>query len=187
MWKWQSTKGGDTSRPPASIDAPGLGRDVRLDRDDLAAGAGDVDAGAAVGKGGVLYEEADGHGWILGDRTGQTWTEGCRNAYLCHMGTHTVAEARDRLPELIERAREGEAVVITQDGTPVAEITPLRKQARKSRRLTQADIDWLDDASSPTRQADDDRFGHAHPQRCVTNPIHERLSRRQFPGTALCR
>jgi prevent-host-death family protein len=60
------------------------------------------------------------------------------------MGTHTVAEARDRLPELIARAREGEAVVITQDGTPVAEITPLHIPVRKRRRLPQADIEWLD-------------------------------------------
>jgi prevent-host-death family protein len=56
------------------------------------------------------------------------------------MGTHTVAEARDRLPELIERAREGEAVVITQDGTPVAELKPIEKQLR---RVTPADVDWV--------------------------------------------
>jgi prevent-host-death family protein len=64
------------------------------------------------------------------------------------MGTHTVAEARDRLPELIERAREGEAVVITQDGTPVAEITPLRKQPA----VTHANLEWLR-AHRPTRQS----------------------------------
>ena len=68
------------------------------------------------------------------------------------MGTHTVAEARDRLPELIERALKGEGVVITQNGTPVAEITPLREQARKSRRLTQADIDWLDEHRVPRKR-----------------------------------
>jgi prevent-host-death family protein len=68
------------------------------------------------------------------------------------MGTHTVAEARDRLPELIERAREGEAVVITQDGTPVAEITPLREQVRRSRRLMQSDIDWLDEHRVPRKR-----------------------------------
>jgi prevent-host-death family protein len=57
------------------------------------------------------------------------------------MGTHTVAEARDRLPELIERALKGEGVVITQDGDPVVELKPIQKSLRT---LTQADIDWLD-------------------------------------------
>ncbi len=56
------------------------------------------------------------------------------------MGTHTVAEARDRLPELIKRAREGEAVVITQDGDPVVELKPIEKRPR---RVTQADVDWV--------------------------------------------
>lgn len=64
------------------------------------------------------------------------------------MGTHTVAEARDRLPELIERAREGEAVVITQDGTPVAELKPVQRPLRA---LTQADIDWLDKHRVPRK------------------------------------
>jgi len=56
------------------------------------------------------------------------------------MGTHTVAEARERLPELIERARRGEAVIITQDGDAVAELKPIE---RRPRRLTQADLDWV--------------------------------------------
>ena len=47
MWKWQSTKGGETSRPGGVDLARGLGGDVRLDRGDLAAGAGDVDVPAA--------------------------------------------------------------------------------------------------------------------------------------------
>jgi prevent-host-death family protein len=64
------------------------------------------------------------------------------------MGTHTVAEARDHLPELIARAREGEAVVITQDGTPVAEITPLRDRPA----VTRANLEWLR-AHRPTRQS----------------------------------
>lgn len=71
---------------------------------------------------------------------GQTWTEGRNSAYLWHMGTHTVAEARDRLPELIARAREGEAVVITEDGMPVAELRPV---AGRPRRITSADVEWV--------------------------------------------
>ena len=64
MWKWQSTKGGETSRPVASIDAAGFGGDARLDRGDLPAGAGDVDAGAAVGEGGVADDQVEGHGYL---------------------------------------------------------------------------------------------------------------------------
>jgi prevent-host-death family protein len=56
------------------------------------------------------------------------------------MGTHTVAEARDRLPELIERALKGEGVVITRDGDPVVEIKPI---AKRPRRVTPADVDWV--------------------------------------------
>lgn len=68
--------------------------------------------------------------------------------YLTNMGTHTVAEARNLLPELIERALGGEAVVITKNGTPVAEIAPLRKQPA----VTRANLEWLR-AHRPTRQS----------------------------------
>jgi antitoxin (DNA-binding transcriptional repressor) of toxin-antitoxin stability system len=67
------------------------------------------------------------------------------------MGTHTVAEARDHLPELIGRAREGEAVVITQDDDPVVELKPIQKPQLKKplRRLTEADIEWLRQNRAP--------------------------------------
>ena len=61
MWKWQSTKGGDTSRPLASMVRPASAVICGSTADDLAAGAGDVDAGAAVGQRGVLDEEIDRH------------------------------------------------------------------------------------------------------------------------------
>lgn len=64
------------------------------------------------------------------------------------MGTHTVAEARDRLPELIERALKGEGVVITRDGDPMVELKPIGKSLRA---LTQADIDWLDKHRVPRK------------------------------------
>jgi prevent-host-death family protein len=35
-----------------------------------------------------------------------------------------IAEAGSRLPELIQKVREGNPVVITQDGKPLAELTP---------------------------------------------------------------
>lgn len=57
------------------------------------------------------------------------------------MSTHSVAEAKSRLSELIDRALAGEDVVITRHGKPVIELTPVAKAPQK---LTAADIDWLD-------------------------------------------
>jgi prevent-host-death family protein len=45
------------------------------------------------------------------------------------MATYTEAEARDRLPELIDRALAGERVVITRDGRPVVELRPVGAEA----------------------------------------------------------
>ena len=56
------------------------------------------------------------------------------------MSNHSVAEARNNLSKLIERASKGESVVITKHGTPVAQITPIKPPPRK---MTKADIDWL--------------------------------------------
>jgi len=57
------------------------------------------------------------------------------------MGSHSVAEAKNRLPELIDRALKGEDVVITRHGHPVVE---LRAVAPPPRRITLEDIAWLD-------------------------------------------
>jgi prevent-host-death family protein len=43
------------------------------------------------------------------------------------MTEYSVAEAKNRLPKLINQAMEGEEVVITRRGKPVAELRPLRK------------------------------------------------------------
>jgi prevent-host-death family protein len=67
------------------------------------------------------------------------------------MGNHSVADAKNKLPELIDRAMRGESVVITRHGTPVVELRPVASPARA---LTQADIDWLDTH----------RVGRAHPE-----------------------
>ena len=56
------------------------------------------------------------------------------------MGNHSVAEAKNKLSELIDRALRGEGVVITRHGTPVAELRPIPPAPR---RVTQADIEWL--------------------------------------------
>jgi prevent-host-death family protein len=43
----------------------------------------------------------------------------------------SVAEARKRLPELIRAAENGERVVITRHGKPVAQISPPPAQKRR--------------------------------------------------------
>jgi prevent-host-death family protein len=56
------------------------------------------------------------------------------------MSTHSIAEAKDRLSSLIERALNGEDVVITEHGRPVVELRPIPEPARP---VTAADLDWL--------------------------------------------
>lgn len=56
------------------------------------------------------------------------------------MGTHSVAEAKNKLPELIDRAISGEGVIITRHGRPVAELRAIPAPARP---ITAEDLDWL--------------------------------------------
>jgi prevent-host-death family protein len=56
------------------------------------------------------------------------------------MSTHSVAEAKNKLSELIDRALEGEGVVITRHGRPVVELRPVAGPARQ---LSRDDLDWL--------------------------------------------
>ncbi|HRO04466.1 MAG TPA: type II toxin-antitoxin system prevent-host-death family antitoxin [Terricaulis sp.] len=56
------------------------------------------------------------------------------------MTAYSVAEAKAKLSELIDRAEKGEAVTITRHGKPVAEIKPAQRAAKP---ITQADLDWL--------------------------------------------
>ena len=58
------------------------------------------------------------------------------------MSTHSLAEAKNQLPQLIERALKGEAIVITRRGQPVVELKPLHP-APTPRPITEADIEWL--------------------------------------------
>ena len=66
------------------------------------------------------------------------------------MGTHSVAEAKNRLPELIDRALKGEDVVITRHGRPVVELKPIPEPARK---LSPSDLDWLSSRRARVRSA----------------------------------
>ncbi len=56
------------------------------------------------------------------------------------MGTYSVAEAKNQLSDLIERAIRGEGVVITRHGHPVVE---LRSIERSGRAVSCGDLDWL--------------------------------------------
>lgn len=56
------------------------------------------------------------------------------------MAQHSVAEAKNHLSELIERALKGEDVVITRHGTPVVELRPVQV----ARPITEADIAWVE-------------------------------------------
>jgi prevent-host-death family protein len=56
------------------------------------------------------------------------------------MSQHSVAEAENHLSDLIDRAIEGEAVVITRHGHPVVELKPVRPRAKP---VTPEDLDWL--------------------------------------------
>jgi prevent-host-death family protein len=56
------------------------------------------------------------------------------------MSTHSVAEAKNQLPKLIDRALKGEAIVITRRGQPVVELRPVHPAPRP---ITNADIEWL--------------------------------------------
>jgi len=51
----------------------------------------------------------------------------------------SIAEAESRLPELIRAVEDGENVVITRDGKPVAQLTPPPPERRKARFGTMKD------------------------------------------------
>ena len=59
------------------------------------------------------------------------------------MTTHSIAEAKNQLSELIDRALRGEPVVITRRGEPVVELKPVRPAPRPTQAITKADIEWL--------------------------------------------
>jgi prevent-host-death family protein len=56
------------------------------------------------------------------------------------MTTYSVADAKNGLPRLIDRALEGEEVVITRHGRPVAELRPIQAQSRTG---SMATYEWL--------------------------------------------
>ncbi len=69
------------------------------------------------------------------------------------MSQHSVAEARNQLSSLIDRALAGEDVTITRHGRPVVELRPLQPV---SRAVSGADLDWLSAHRVPVSLGDVD-------------------------------
>jgi prevent-host-death family protein len=59
------------------------------------------------------------------------------------MANYSVAEAKDRLPSLIDKARDGEEVVITRHGKPVAEIRPRSDHTARAPEGRPQIYEWL--------------------------------------------
>jgi prevent-host-death family protein len=68
------------------------------------------------------------------------------------MTTHTVAEAKNQLSKLIDRALKGEGIVITRRGPPVVELKPVRLAAKGRRRSPHARDRASRLASNPLRE-----------------------------------
>lgn len=61
-------------------------------------------------------------------------------AIILAMSSHSIAETKDKLSELIARAERGEDVVITRHGRAVVRLTPVQSGPRP---MTDADLDWI--------------------------------------------
>jgi prevent-host-death family protein len=60
------------------------------------------------------------------------------------MSTYSVAEAKNRLPALIDKAIQGEEVVITRYGKPVAELhASAPREATTKSRPSKALLRWM--------------------------------------------
>ncbi len=67
--------------------------------------------------------------------------DGYKDSYNDGMSRHSVAEAKNHLPELIARAMRGEDIVITKYGEPVISLQPLRPAPGP---IMPKDMEWLD-------------------------------------------
>lgn len=68
------------------------------------------------------------------------WTRWLYDSHIAHMTQHSVADARNQLSDLIDRALAGEGVVITRHGRPVVELKPVQPPPPA---VTLADLEWL--------------------------------------------
>jgi prevent-host-death family protein len=66
------------------------------------------------------------------------------DGYLMAMPDYSVAEAKNNLPKLLDRALAGEEVTITRRGKPIAKIVANQPVASCDDRPTSAnDVDWI--------------------------------------------
>ena len=59
------------------------------------------------------------------------------------MSSHSIAETKDRLSELIARAEKGEEITITRHGRAVVRLVPAVESKAKPYRITKEDVEWL--------------------------------------------
>lgn len=69
------------------------------------------------------------------------------------MSTHSVAEAKNQLSDLIDRAIAGEDVVITRHGRPVIALKSIERHIGP---ISIADLDWLAARRIETRRGAED-------------------------------
>ena len=69
------------------------------------------------------------------------WTKWCHPGYQWVMSTHDVADAEHNLSDLIDQVLKGEAVIITRDGRPVAEIKPVKQPKQP---ITAEHLAWIE-------------------------------------------
>jgi prevent-host-death family protein len=62
------------------------------------------------------------------------------------MTTYSVAEAKNKLSQLIRRAVDGEDVVITSHGQPIVQLKPVKPAAPT---MSEADWQWLESHRLP--------------------------------------
>lgn len=59
------------------------------------------------------------------------------------MAAVSVAEAQEKLGELIDRVARGETVEIVRDGQPVATLSAPESKSEPARRKEPVDLEWL--------------------------------------------
>jgi prevent-host-death family protein len=69
------------------------------------------------------------------------------------MSTHSIAEAKNNLSQLVDLAVNGESVVITRHGKPMVELKPVEQ---KPGAVTQAELDWIAQRRVPRLSATED-------------------------------
>jgi prevent-host-death family protein len=77
---------------------------------------------------------------VLGGIPRHSWSKWQTDSHDPPTGTYSVADAKNRLSDLIDRALKGEGVAITRHGRPIVELKPV---VEPTRAVSSADLDWL--------------------------------------------